>query len=176
MRWLTQATDFSMPELLTNEDKGFIRAILDHPEELTTWLAYADYLDDRADPRAVFLRLIVERKQLAAGASHQAIDARLAVLRGELNPNWILVFDTPRVGNCVTRFICRMSWDTLSPTDEPDIRICHECKSPVFYCQTLEEARLFTSCGQRVALNTLAPVEDPSVPLEEAVGDEFDTE
>src|SRR5438067_13887980 len=82
--------DAAMPEPLTDEDKGFIRSILDHPEELTTWLAYADCLDDRGDPRAEFLRLSVERKRAADDDRiAAALDARLSVLRDVLDPNWL---------------------------------------------------------------------------------------
>lgn len=147
-----------MPAALTDDDKAFIRAILDHPEELTTWLVYADWLDDRDDPRSEFLRLSVERRQLAAlDPVGKEIDAQLAVLRDRLDPNWMLVFDSARLANCRGPgwlFRCPMTWDSLTPTDEPDIRICHACKSPVFYCHTAEEARQFASCGQCVALSS----------------------
>src|SRR5262245_25055524 len=122
---------------LTTDDRGFIRAILDYPEELTNWLVYADWLDERGDPRAEFLRLMVERQQ--SDAADPDRDTRLTKLRAELDPQWMLVFDTPRVSNCRFsdwRFVCPKSWDQLSPTDEPDIRICHECKSPVFFCHS----------------------------------------
>ncbi len=171
---LPAAPGFPMSAPLTAEDRGFIRAILDHPEEFTTWLAYADWLDDRGDPRAEFLRLAVARKQSAAGdPGVKALDERLAVLRGELDPNWMLVFDTPRVENCRLtgwRFVCPKTWDQLSPTDEPDIRICHDCKSPVFFCQTPEEARVFASCGQCVALSTRVPEAENPFADEEGEG------
>jgi uncharacterized protein (TIGR02996 family) len=135
--------------------------ILDHPEELLHWLVYADWLDERGDPRSEFLRLSVERRELPPGdAVAGAIDARLAVLRDTLDPNWMLVFDTARLANCRESGwpgVCRhRTWDRLAPTDEPDIRICHQCKSPVFYCHTAEEARAFASCGQCVALSSRA--------------------
>jgi uncharacterized protein (TIGR02996 family) len=156
-----------MPAALTDEDRAFIRAILDHPEELTTWLVYADWLDERADPRAEFLRLSVERRQLPADALAERLEARLAVLRATLDPNWMLVFDTARLVNCGGagwRFVCPLTWDDLAPTDEPDIRICHGCKSPVFFCHTVEDARQFTSCGQCVALSTRIPPADQPEP------------
>src|SRR5213595_2225748 len=109
---------FAMFAPLTDDDKGFIRAILDHPEELTTWLAYADWLDDRGDPRAEFLRLTAERRLLApADARVPEIDARLAVLRTTLDPRWMLVFDTAPLVNCRNPrwFPCPQTWDRLSP-------------------------------------------------------------
>jgi uncharacterized protein (TIGR02996 family) len=153
-----------MSTALTDEDKAFIRAILDHPEELTTWLVYADWLEERGDPRAEFLRLSVERRRLPADAPEaEGIDKRLTGLRETLDPNWMLVFDTARLANCAGgrwRFVCPLTWDQLAPTDVPDIRICHDCKSPVFFCHTVEEARQFASCGQCVALSTRVPDEE----------------
>jgi uncharacterized protein (TIGR02996 family) len=149
---------------LTNDDRAFIRAILDNPEELTTWLVYADWLDDRGDPRSEFLRLSVERKRSGQnGDDVEELETRLAVLRAALDPNWILAFDSARLANCRGSdwgYACPLKWDQLSPTDEPDIRICHSCKSPVFYCHTADEARQFSSCGQCVALSTRVPSEE----------------
>ena len=154
---------------LTTDDKGFIRAILDDPDELTTWLIYADWLDEHNDPRAEFLRLSVERKQADGNKrNRRRIRRRLAELRATLDPNWVLVFDAARLANCRGsgwRFICPLTWDQLSPTDEPDIRICHTCKSPVFYCHSVEEANQFASSGQCVAISSRIPLE--TLPLEE---------
>src|SRR6188474_1415349 len=102
-----------MPAALTSDDRAFIRAILDDPEELTTWLVYADWLDENADPRAGFLRLSVERKQSGRGRARR-IDRRLKKLRLELDPNWVLVFDRAQLANCRGsgwRFACPYTWD-----------------------------------------------------------------
>jgi len=150
-----------MPAPITSDDRAFIRAILDDPEEQTTWLVYADWLDENADPRAEFLRLSVERK-LRGDRRARRIDRRLEELRVELDPNWVLVFDKARLANCQGsgwRFVCPFTWDRLSPTDNPDIRICHTCKSPVFFCHSVEEAQLFTTSGQCVALSSRIPLD-----------------
>lgn len=152
---------------LTTDDKGFIRSILDDPDELTTWLIYADWLDERGDPRAEFLRLSVARKQLAGSKrARKRIEKRLTELRVTLDANWVLVFDTARLVNCRGsgwRFVCPLTWDQLSPTDEPDIRICHTCRSPVFFCHSVAEARDFTSSGQCVAVSSRIPLETLSL-------------
>jgi uncharacterized protein (TIGR02996 family) len=152
-----------MPAPLTSDDKAFIRAILDDPYELTTWLIYADWMDEQDDPRAEFLRLSVERKQLEEGdPGIGALEQRLAALRGALDPNWVLVFDTARLANCRGngwRFVCPLTWNQLTPTDLHDIRICHTCRSPVFFCHTIEEAQLFTTSGQCVAVSSRIPLE-----------------
>ena len=46
------------------EDEAFIRAIVDSPGDDTPRLVYADWLDDRADPRGAYLR--AEREAVAA--------------------------------------------------------------------------------------------------------------
>jgi uncharacterized protein (TIGR02996 family) len=147
---------------LSDDDKAFIRAILDHPDELTTWLAYADWLDDRGDPRSEFLRLTAERRTSSDDARSATIDARIDVLREELDPNWILVFETAPLANCrpdayVSALCPGNSWDRLAPTDAPDIRICRGCHSPVFFALTAKEATDFVSCGQVVALSFRIP-------------------
>jgi uncharacterized protein (TIGR02996 family) len=154
-----------MSTSLTDEDRGFIRAILDYPEDFTSWLAYADWLEERADPRAEFLRLMVDRRELKPDDPlASGVEERLNVLRATLDPAWMLVFDDPQLRNCRGggwRYRCPLSWAQLSPTDQPDIRICHECRSPVFFCHTYEEARTYASCGQCVALSSraLSPAE-----------------
>src|SRR4051812_47905757 len=40
-----------------NEDEPFLRAILANPDDRVSRLVYADWLDDRADPRAEYARL-----------------------------------------------------------------------------------------------------------------------
>jgi uncharacterized protein (TIGR02996 family) len=160
---------------LSDDDKAFIRAILDHPDELTTWLAYADWLDDRGDPRSEFLRLTAERRTSSDEDRTAAIDARLEELRAQLDPNWMLVFETAALANCRGAgwaFRCPLNWNQLAPTDTPDIRICHTCKSPVFFCHTIEEARQFASSGQCVALSSRISAEQQAElapPIEDEV-------
>jgi uncharacterized protein (TIGR02996 family) len=137
----------------TAEDLVFLRAILDVPEDRNTWLIYADWLEDRSDPRAEFLRLMVARSLMSDDdPARPETEARLTQLRGELDSNWMMMFDPAPVGNCRP---CR--WDDMIATDVPDIRRCHRCKQAIIYCHTLEEARQYASCGQDVALSTRIP-------------------
>src|SRR3954471_25092659 len=45
-------------------DAAFLRAIRDRPDEDLPRLIYADYLDERGDPRGEFIRLQIERPSL----------------------------------------------------------------------------------------------------------------
>jgi len=150
----------------TDEDNAFLRSILDVPEDRNTWLVYADWLDDRSDPRAEFLRLAVERSLLAEDdPTRPAVETRLNELRTELDPHWMMMFDRariwacPRAGWTAPRVCPSRRWNDLAATDVPDIRLCHECARPVFYCHTFEEALQYESCGQCSALSTRIPHE-----------------
>jgi uncharacterized protein (TIGR02996 family) len=43
-----------------NEEAGFIAAMLADPDDRTVLLVYADWLDERDDPRGEYLRLILD--------------------------------------------------------------------------------------------------------------------
>jgi uncharacterized protein (TIGR02996 family) len=62
------------------EDEAFLRAIRAQPTDDTTRLVYADWLDERGDPRGEYLR-----------AWFQLEDAvrKLAALRPSLDPAWV---------------------------------------------------------------------------------------
>jgi uncharacterized protein (TIGR02996 family) len=141
--------------VFTDEDKAFIRAILDVPEDRNTWLIYADWLDDRADPRSEFLRLMVARSVAAEDDPERVeMEARLRRLRAGLDPHWMMMFDPAPVGNCHLYSRRCGLWTEKAATEVPDIRVCYSCRQAVVYCHTLEEARAYDSCGQRVALST----------------------
>ena len=77
-----------------NEDKTFIRAIVDNPGDNTSRLVYADWLDDRDDPRGTYLR-----------AEHEAVVtgdiARLRQLAVGLDPVWVARVSMPPIGVCI---------------------------------------------------------------------------
>jgi hypothetical protein len=107
--------------------------------------------------RAAFLRLTVERGDVPDDDPRRGeIEERLAALRAEVDADWAMVFDTPRIGNCWRPPGCPLGWDRLVATDAPDIRRCLECHRPVFYCHTVEEAGQFVSSGERVAVSSRA--------------------
>ena len=153
----------------TPEDMTFLRGILTDPEDLTRWLVYADWLDDRDQPlRAQYLRLSVELGQFSEGhPMRDVLGRRIAELKGQLDPDWVMMFDTPRIGGCYNRwqYQCPLTWDSLYATDTPDIRICLRCRQPVFYCHTLEEADQFASAGLCVAISSRVFPQD-STPFE----------
>jgi uncharacterized protein (TIGR02996 family) len=67
-----------------NEEAGFIAALAAAPDDRTTLLVYADWLEERNDPRAEGLRLLAEPKpnwKRIAELSSPAKEAREWVLR-----------------------------------------------------------------------------------------------
>ena len=65
------------------DEQGFLDALAAEPEDGLTRLAYADWLEERGDPRAELLRL--EETPRASGPP-----SRLLALHGALDAEWVL--------------------------------------------------------------------------------------
>ncbi|MBP3958219.1 TIGR02996 domain-containing protein [Gemmata sp. G18] len=65
-----------------SEDAAFIAAILAAPDDRTALLVYADWLDERSDPRAEYLRLV---------AAEKPNQRRLTQIRRALDPIWVRI-------------------------------------------------------------------------------------
>src|SRR4051794_24483768 len=71
------------------EDAAFIRAIRERPDDETARLVYADWLDDRSDPRAEYLR--AEAAWVALQPSdeqYRPLYRRVSQLAAQLDPEW----------------------------------------------------------------------------------------
>src|SRR5262245_31190113 len=70
------------------EDEAFIRAIREMPEEETIRLVYADWLDERSDPRAAYLRAEAEWAALQpTDEQYHPLFRRISQLAA-LEPEW----------------------------------------------------------------------------------------
>jgi uncharacterized protein (TIGR02996 family) len=71
------------------DDIAFQRAILANPADTTLKLVYADWLQERADPRAEYLRLQVELHTKRTSAA--AVDAAAWFMRmgDRLDADWV---------------------------------------------------------------------------------------
>jgi uncharacterized protein (TIGR02996 family) len=85
------------------EEAGFIAALLAEPDDRTTLLVYADWLDDRGDPRAEYLRLLAAEK--SEEARHEEIRAQLVELRTRLDVGWLTLIGSRHFGPN-----CRVKW------------------------------------------------------------------
>ncbi len=69
------------------DEMGFLDALLENPDDDTTRLIYADWLEERGDIRGQYLRL---EHQLAQ------IPLRLAQLRQQIDPAWLAAVSKSR--------------------------------------------------------------------------------
>jgi uncharacterized protein (TIGR02996 family) len=70
-----------------NEEAGFIAALLADPDDRTVLLVYADWLDERDDPRGAYLRAVA-----SAHPDHQ----QLAQLGQNIDVHWVRVIMSRR--------------------------------------------------------------------------------
>jgi uncharacterized protein (TIGR02996 family) len=165
--------------MFTVEDKSFIIKILSNPAELTAWLVYADWLDEHGNvEHAEYLRLMARRGQISnTELEYYEVEARLEALRATLDPNWVVVFDRPKIENCdaAFRFRCPKQWESLKITGDPAVRHCDACDKKVHYCRTLPEAQAHARQGDCVAvqLGVLRYPGDLKPPPEEELEDEM---
>jgi uncharacterized protein (TIGR02996 family) len=71
------------------EDEAFLRTILAQPDDMVARLAYADWLEDRADPRAEYL--LLEAKLAGLAGDDSGIQTRMDELRAGLPPWWLAI-------------------------------------------------------------------------------------
>src|SRR4051812_7121155 len=89
------------------EDEAFIRAIVDGPGDDTPRLVYADWLDDRDDPRGAYLRAELEwanaprrGPRSKAFAEKQRLEKRLRRTASKLDAMWVFRVTRPPLGVC----------------------------------------------------------------------------
>ncbi|MDY3559113.1 TIGR02996 domain-containing protein [Gemmata sp. JC673] len=92
-----------------SEDEAFIRAIVDGPGDDTPRLVYADWLDDRADPRGPYLRA---EQAFAREPSPKALRAAKKLAK-PLDSLWVARVSRPPLGVCYDRF--------AKPSAEPPV-------------------------------------------------------
>lgn len=72
------------------EEQGFLQEILNNPQEETVRLVYADWLEDRGDPRATFLRLDLALRSCSPDhAQRRDAEEELSCLRKEIEQAWL---------------------------------------------------------------------------------------
>ena len=65
---------------MPSEQESFIQSIRDNPTDTAARLAYADWLDERRDPRGEYLRLDCQLVE---------IESRMAELKASIDPDWL---------------------------------------------------------------------------------------
>jgi uncharacterized protein (TIGR02996 family) len=136
-------------------EEGFLRSILDRPGDDTPRLVYADWLEERADPRGAFLRAECALAAMAKDDSRRpSAEARLQELRAGIDAGWLALLGRPPIENCGIRFKfrCPRQWQALTLTDDSKVRFCSACAKNVYYSETVDEARDHAQSGHCVAV------------------------
>src|SRR6476646_265063 len=74
-----------------SDDRAFLDHIAADPPDTARWLVYADWLDDRADPRGEYIRLVQE----LAAKPDPARRRRLNAVRPMLPRAWLTEVEQP---------------------------------------------------------------------------------
>jgi uncharacterized protein (TIGR02996 family) len=95
------------------EDEAFIRAVVDNPGDDTPRLVYADWLDERDDPRGPYLRAEHEW-----AATHDPSDREtLRQMAKGLDPVWVARVSRPPVGICCDHLRSSATGEVNRPED-----------------------------------------------------------
>jgi uncharacterized protein (TIGR02996 family) len=158
------------------QERAFLRAILDDPDDDATRLVFADWLDDSGQhDKARYVRLEVELSEMPR------VEERFGPLTEELNrlgesigDRWSLALFRPgRLLNCglaesqwpgadvADRFAfeCPNRWVDLHPTADEGLRFCDECRKHVHRCASRAEAERHALRGHCVAIDSRIALE-----------------
>jgi uncharacterized protein (TIGR02996 family) len=132
-----------------SDEHIFLHALHDRPDDDTTRLVYADWLDDQDDPQAHRRSLYLRLEHALAGLSEDDpgrldLEQQLRDLAHGLPSDWTARVSKRRLENCSIsfRFRCPKQWEQLTPTDDgATVRFCEACEKNVYYCDSIEEAR-----------------------------------
>jgi uncharacterized protein (TIGR02996 family) len=129
-----------------DHDEGFVQDIVAHPEDNALRLIYADWLEERDDPRAEFLRLEAQLAGLKGRRTRKQrhkVQKRLRELRAAIRPEWLARLDRTAIENCQVQFAfrCPKRWEKLQETEDSRVRFCEACGKNVHFCGTVAEAR-----------------------------------
>lgn len=121
---------------------------------------YAATIEADDPGRAEWLRL--EQRLHRGAAADPAIRARFDALSEALSYDWVRVLRRDRVLNCGGArgepprvrfaFQCERRWESLAPTEAPDVRACDTCAERVYHCTSVREAEAFAREGRCIAV------------------------
>lgn len=161
-----------------SDEEGFLQAIAEEPEDRARVLLYADWLDERGDPRGEFLRLweMLSEKTLLRDTTSplkrdgyrlkrqlsREVDGllkKLAKVRSKLDWNWVARIDRSLIKGCDPEFEfqCPKKWESLQVTEDPSVRFCETCQKNVYYVTNANGSAQRYRPGMCVAISTLTP-------------------
>lgn len=139
--------------------EAFLQAIRAQPDDDGPRQMYADWLEEQGDVRGEYLRLLGQLEAKPKSPERRELRARLRVMRKGIDRAWLAAVVRPEIERCKVQFEfeCPKRWDRLTLTDDPSVRFCEACRKPVYYSQTVAEARRHAARGRCGAVD-LVPV------------------
>ncbi len=114
-----------------SEDEAFIRKVVDSPGDDLPRLVYADWLDERDDPRGAYLRAEVEWAKSKQTTGFLVL--RLHGLAEGLDPVWVARVSRPPEGVCCDHLKFRRGGPHLARKDVDEIDRWPGVKLPAVY-------------------------------------------
>ncbi len=168
------------------EEVAFVAAILAAPRDDTMRLVFADWLEERGDPRGEFLRVAVRLEELLEQYTSDEpraklqrvreigrLQARFRELRQVIPLDWLLRFRRGWIEHCnlVGRGVrCPRRWELLQETADPAVRRCGHCTRSVRFCWSVPETERALRTGhlvvQALAMDRAEPGTAASCPHE----------
>ena len=145
---------------LSAEEKVFLKEVEADLDDDLARLVYADWLEERGDPRGEYLRL--EYELISGDGTTEELSVvveRINQLNQTIAPDWLALVSRAAIEGCNSNYLdtrkCVGRWRKLQKTDQPTIRLCHECRNAVHFCTSLNVASSTVGYQQsRVALET----------------------
>src|SRR4051812_21032572 len=100
----------------------FVDAIRDNAQDFALRVVYADWLEQRGDAaKAELVRLLS-----VAPREGSPERARIRELGAQLPNAWFAILSRTPIDGCEQqlRRACSQRWESLAPTDQPDVRHC----------------------------------------------------
>jgi uncharacterized protein (TIGR02996 family) len=148
------------------EDEAFIRAIVDSPGDDTPRLVYADWLDERNDPRGAYLRAEYEWAEPWQTGERPADSPELREMAKVLDPVWTTRVSRPPVGVCACHFriVERLDDPAVTLSDLDGLQAQARVRLPLDYVafllnhnggytRPLRHARLVVASGSPVLVS-----------------------
>ncbi len=85
------------------DDLAFLRALLASPDDNALRLVYADWLEERGDPRGTLLRLEVAAQEAEPLAEFPDLRERVHQARVGIDARWLALIDRPQAGWRIVR-------------------------------------------------------------------------
>lgn len=144
---------------ISQDELEFLKEIESDLDGDSARLVYADWLEDRGDPRSEYLRLEYE---LTSGNGTtrdlESVVARVNKLNSSIDPAWLALVSRSAIEGCYQHFdenrACPKLWRALNKTESPTIRICKKCKLSVQFCTNLNDASWFQQQHIRIAVES----------------------